>query len=180
MNFFILSVCALGFSTTSYATDFEVQINGSIGSAGGSFSSGTDASVGVVDNGVSEDTSWNLGADIFTPLTARMQIGGTFQLEDSGVANTKTAFQLGGQARYNFHTDTMNAPFVDLGLSYIDIGTLDWVSLNVGFGKRFAITESIAWTPNIQYSTPVTGDRDEGYSLIFNLVSFSGFLQIGA
>jgi hypothetical protein len=176
MKFFILALCTLGLSTTSFARDFEVNINGSVGSAGGSFSSGTDASVGRVDNGTTTDTSWNIGVDVLTPLTERMQVGGTLQLEDPGAVNTKTAFQVGGQARYNFHTDIMNAPFADIGLSFIDVGDFDWVSLNVGLGKRFAITESIAWTPNLQYSTPIAGDRDEGYSLIFNLVSFSGFI----
>jgi len=180
MRILILTVAALSFSVNSYARDYEVQINGSIGSAGGSFSSGTDASVGVVDNGNDSNTSWNLGADIYTPVNPRLQVGGTFQIEDSGAVNCKTSFQIGAQARYNFDTDFMNSVFIDIGLSHVDIGDFNWITLNVGVGKRFAITESIAWTPNIQYSNPVVGDRTEGYSLIFNLVSFSGFVQFGS
>lgn len=172
MKKFLVTIALLGFGFNASADrGLEVQINGGFGNTGGA--------VSITDkdwNGGASNTSWGLGAEVYKSMSDKLQLGGVLALADSGISGADMAITLGAGVRFNFDTDLRNSMFAGGMLVYNDYGSTDSISLNANFGKRYALSDSITYTPNVTVSMRVGGDRDEGTSIMINLISFSGFM----
>lgn len=160
-------VMSLGFVATANAA-YEIQINGSfLGTAGG---------IEMSDDGTDDATDYGLGAEVYFGMSENLQVGGLFAYMD-GDSFTDAQIQLGALVRYNLDAELRNSIFINGGLGYTDFGPGDSIGLLVGAGKRFAISETLTWTPNISVTLNVGGDLDEGHTIALNLLSFSGFMD---
>jgi hypothetical protein len=89
---------------------------------------------------------------------------------------------LGALVRYNLSTELRDSVFVGGGLRYtsFDAGNAtDNFALLFSVGKRYALSETLTWTPNVTIALNVAGDdgADDGHNIALNLLSFSGFLD---
>ncbi len=165
----------LSFVATAHA-GYELQINGSFGSALAGVGSGTEAAVILNDNGTTDSTDYGLGAEIYFGMSEQLQIGGLFGYAD-GDSFADAALAIGGLVRYNLASEMRDSIFVGGGVRYIDFGAADNIAVLLTAGKRFAISETLTWTPNLSVALNVAGDLDEGHSIVLNLISFSGFME---
>ncbi|MCO5114491.1 MAG: hypothetical protein M9899_09995 [Bdellovibrionaceae bacterium] len=160
-------IVTLGFSASAFA-GIEIQINGSgLGTSGG---------FEMWDNGATDGTDWSLSGEAYWGLSDNLQVGGMLALAD-GDSMADMAMSLGVAARYNLDSELRNSIFVGGGVIYTDFGPGDSIGVMVQAGKRFAISDTLTWTPNLTVVLNVAGDIDEGHVIALNLLSFSGFLD---
>lgn len=171
----LVTIALLGFGFSAQADHmYEIQINGGFGGTGGGIA------INDEDNG--DNSPWNLGAEVYKTMGENLQIGGILALaNEDQTGNDDTTFTLGVLGRYNFDADHRNSMFAGGGLTFNDIGTGDYIGLHIQFGKRYALSDTITYTPNISYATAVSGETDagndiEGSTIMINLLSFSGFM----
>jgi len=170
MKKIILSLIVLGFTSAASAS-LEVQISsGSLVDTG--------AVVQIIDNGTTSDTTWGLGAEVYKSMNDNIQIGGVVSLVDFG---EETAYSFGVRVRYNLDSDLRDSMWLGGGLSYSNMtgdGDNSRIALNLQFGKRYALSDSLTYTPNVSFDINVAGDVDEGHLIGINLISFSGFMNM--
>lgn len=163
----------VSFAATANAA-LEVQINSSVlGTAGG---------ITLEDDGTNDRTILGFGAEVYTPLSENLQVGGVLAYNDQDIPNVDASISLGAMVRYNLTTELRDAVFVGGGIIYNDNGSSDGIDLALQVGKRYALSESITWTPNVTVQIPVSGEGPggadrEGHRIAINLLSFSGFLD---
>jgi len=179
----LVTIALLGFGFSAQADhNYEIQINGgTTGMAGLGAQGGTAGTVTINDDKVGDNTPWSLGAEVYKSMGENLQVGGLLSLADTDTTGSDTTFALGVVARYNFDADHRNSMFAGGGLTFNDIGTGDFIGLHLQFGKRYALSDTITYTPNVTYTTAVSGEFDgggdiEGSSIVINLLSFSGFM----
>ena len=166
-------IVTLGFSASAFA-GIEVQISGNGGpmSAGG----GTGGGFYMWDNGATDGTDWGLAGEAYWGLSDNLQVGGMLALAD-GDSYSDMLMSLGVAARYNLDSELRNSIFLGAGVTYTDFGPGDSIGVMVQAGKRFALSDTLTWTPNLSVVLNVAGDLDEGHTIALNLLSFSGFLD---
>lgn len=166
-------IVSLGFSATAFA-GIELQISGNGGpmSAGG----GTNGGLYMWDAGAADGTDWGLSGEAYWGMSDNLQVGGLLTLAD-GDTMPDMLMSLGVAARYNLDSELRNSIYVTGGVVYTDFGNADSIGVMVGAGKRFALSDTITWTPNLTLTLNVAGDLDEGHTIALNLLSFSGFLD---
>lgn len=160
-------IVTLGFSASAFA-GIEIQINGS--------GLGTDGGLRMWDTGAADGTDWSLSGEAYWGLSDNLQVGGMLALAD-GDSLPDMEMSLGVAARYNLDSELRNSIFVGGGVLYTDNGSMDSIGVMVQAGKRFAISDTLTWTPNLTVVLNVAGDIDEGHVIALNLLSFSGFLD---
>lgn len=158
----------VGFAVSANAAPKEIQINGS--------HLGTTAAITMEDDGTNDATDYGFGVQVYFGMSENLQIGALVGYQD-GDSFTDAAMMLGALARYNLTTELRDAVFVEGGVRYMDAGSADQISVLLGVGKRYALSETITWTPNVSLALHVGGDADEGHSIALNLLSFSGFMD---
>lgn len=164
----------LSFVATAHA-GYEIQISNST-------AFGTAADITMDDDGTDSTTSFGVTAEVYFGMSEQLQVGGGLAYLDSGVSGADATLGLAALVRYNLSSEMRDAMFVGGGVSYADFGVADQISLHVQAGKRFAISETLTWTPNLSFILPISGDDGagndpEGYTLALNLISFSGFME---
>ncbi len=170
----LVTIALLGFGFSANADrGMELQINGGF--------AGTAGQVQMNDDDRGDNTPWSLGGEIYKSMNDNVQIGGILGLSDSDTTGSDTNITLGVAGRYNFDADLRNSMFVGAALTYTDAGDADMMNVNIQFGKRYALSDTITYTPNIAYNTTVSGDDGagndiEGSTISINLLSFSGFM----
>lgn len=167
-------IVTLGFSASAMA-GIELQIssgNGPMGMGAG----GTSGGLYMTDDGSDSSTDWSLAAEAYWGMSDNLQVGGMLSLTDLEVASDMI-MSLGVAARYNLDSELRNSIFVGGGVVYTDFGPGDSIGVLLQAGKRFALSDTITWTPNVSLLLNVAGDIDEGHVLAFNILSFSGFLD---
>ncbi len=168
-NIFAL-LMGLSFAVSANAA-YEIQISNSF--------LGTGANISMNDPGFGGDTTTSFGVtgEVYFGMSETLQIGGVFSYADTGVSGADAALGLGALVRYNFAPELRDSMFVGGGLSYADLGAADQINLHASIGKRYAISETLTWTPNVAVRFAVGGDIDEGSTIALNLISFSGFMD---
>lgn len=174
----------VGFAVSANAAPKEIQINGSYGAPAipGGPTSGTNASIGMNDDGSDSSTSIGLGAEVYFGMSDQLQVGALvgYTTSEFGVAEVDT-MSLGALVRYNLSSELRDSVFVGGGVRYMDMdmgGTsADNIALLLSVGKRYALSETITWTPNVTVALNIGGDLDEGHNINLNLLSFSGFMD---
>lgn len=169
MKKFLVAIALLGFGFSAQADHhYEIQINGT--------ANGTGGGVFLSDDGNDSNTAWGLGGEVYKSLNDKMQIGGVLTVADSGVSGSDTVIGLGVKGRYNLDSDLRDSMFFGLGLVASDVDNFsESLNLILGFGKRYALSDTITYTPNLEYVHYMDSDRD-GYQVNINLISFSGFM----
>ncbi len=168
MKKFLVTVALLGFGFNASADrGLEVQINGGF--------NGTAGAITINDKDTGDNTPWSLGAEVYKTMGEKLQIGGLLNISDDDNGGD-TMFTLGFGARFNFDSELRNAMFVGGGLAYSDFGAADQISLGLSFGKRYALSDNVTYTPNVSVRMAVGGDLDKGTAIVLNLLSFSGFM----
>lgn len=181
MKKFLVTIAVLGFGFSAQADHHkEIQINGTMGGAPGALAGGTSGGIQLNDDDTSptgeSNNPWSIGAQVYKSMTDKFQLGGLINISDADTANSDTAFRIGILGRYNLDTELRDSMFFDGGVSYGDLGDSDNIALHLGFGKRYALSDNITYTPNLAVTMNVGGDIDEGTQITFNLLSFSGFM----
>lgn len=150
---------------------YEIQISNS--------HIGTGADITMTDPGFGGDnvTSFGLNAEVYFGMSEQLQVGGGFLYADSGVDGADATLGLAGLVRYNLASELRTAIFVGAGVSWVDFGDADSIAIHAQAGKRFAISDTLTWTPNLEVRFAMAGDIDEGSTIALNLVSFSGFME---
>lgn len=161
-------VVTLGFVASANAMTKEIQINGS--------HLGTEAAVEMDDDGTTDGTDYGFGLQVYFGLSEQLQVGGLLAYAD-GDSFADAAMMLGGLVRYNLSSELRDAVFVEGGVRYADYGAADQISILLGVGKRYALSDTITWTPNVSVALHMAGDLDEGHNIALNLLSFSGFMD---
>lgn len=169
----------------SASAGYEVQISGNSQFIAGPFTlpggGGTSGGITLSDDGTNDSTDFSLAAEVYMGMSENLQVGGLLSygtLADGEL----TVMSLGALARYNLSTELRDSVFVGGGLRYtsFDAGTaVDNIAILLSVGKRYALSETLTWTPNLTIALSVAGDdgADEGHSIALNLLSFSGFLD---
>lgn len=180
MKKFLVTIALLGFGFSAHADhNMEIQINGGF--------AGTAGGVTINDDKRGDNTPWNLGAEVYKTMSDNFQFGGTIRLFDNdttvlGQAVTELGYTVGVLGRYNFSADHADSMFAGFGLTYSDLGIKGTdstrISLHAQFGKRYALSDNITYTPNVAIDFAMGGDTgfDEGTSIAVNFLSFSGFM----
>ncbi len=169
----LVAIALMGFGFSASADHmYEIQINGGFAGTAGNFT------INDEDNG--DNSPWNLGAEVYKTMTDAFQLGGVLALADEDNGGD-TAITLGVLGRYNFDADHRNSMFAGGGLTYTTAGDADAMNLHLQFGKRYELSDTITYTPNVAYVTALSGDDGnggdvEGSSIVINLISFSGFM----
>lgn len=171
----VIALMGFGFSASADHT-YEIQINGGLGGTAGSITLNDDDTSPTGES----NTPWSLGAEVYKTMGENMQFGGILQISDADNGGD-TAFTLGALGRYNFDADHRNSMFAGGGLTFSDMGDTDFIALHLQFGKRYALSDTITYTPNISYRTAISGEDAagndvEGSVITINLLSFSGFM----
>lgn len=169
----LVLLASVSFVATAHASK-EIQISQS--------NLGTGANITLNDNGTDDATSFGVNAEVYFGMSEQLQIGGGFLYADSGVDGTDATLGLAALVRYNLGAEMRDSVFVGGGLSYIDAGDADQINLHLQVGKRYAISETLTWTPNVTIILPVSGEDAagndvEGHTIALNLISFSGFMD---
>ena len=171
----LLIIIALGFTTTVFAQNMEVQISGD---------KGTGSALVINSRDVGDNSPWGLRAETYYSLDDNIQVGGIFGFGDKDTGVSELNFTLGVAARYNLNSDLANSFWAGVGVTLQDEGQADFdsrkVSAFVQAGKRFAVSGSLVYSPNVIFTTSFAGDDgfDSGSVFTLNLISFSGFLDI--
>lgn len=170
---YLTAFLVLLFSTQGYAS-FEVQINSSI--------LGTNGEIVRENLGDDNRMSYGLGAEVYTLYSENVQFGGVLAFKDVDTDGTKPSYTVGALARYNVLPELKSSVFVGGGLVYIDEEGGEGFNVILQGGKRFEISNTITWTPNLTVGLPISGSNREGrsregYRIAVNLLSFSGFLE---
>lgn len=165
----------LSFAATANAA-YEIQISNSFG--------GTGASIDLVDKGGDTDSyiDYGVSGELYLTMSEQLQVGGIvgFAGTDRKGPNNKTvddSITIGALMRYNLSTEMRDSLFVGGGIAYNDFGDGDSIGILLSAGKRFALSDSLTWTPNVSININVAGDEDEGSLISLNLISFSGFMD---
>jgi len=176
MKKFLVTIAVLGFGFSAQAAGdhmYEIQINGGfLGTSGQIEMNDEDWNGGAAG---ADNTPWSVGAEVYKTMGEKLQIGGGLRVSDNDNGGD-TIFTLAALSRYNFDSDFHNSMFAGLGFSYTDLGPGDSMALHLQFGKRYSLSENITYTPNLEITTRVAGDADEGMQIAINLLSFSGFM----
>ncbi len=167
-------IVSLGFVATSHATK-EIQFNGSYADAKGA-TGGTRAAISLGDDGTEDKTDYGFSVEAYHSLSEVLQVGGLLGYAD-GDSFQEAAIAIGALVRYNLDADLRNSIFVGGGIRYADFGPGDNIAILASVGKRFAMSETITWTPNVAIALNVAGDLDNGHNINLNILSFSGFLD---
>jgi hypothetical protein len=168
MKKFLVTLAVMGFGLAAHAEGLEIQISNSF--------IGTGANVTISDEDNADATSFGINAQVYKSLTDTFQIGGGLTVADSGQDGSDTVFGVALLGRYNFDSELRNAMFAGAGVSYTDFGPGDTIKLHLEFGKRYALSDTITWTPNLAVIMDMAGDDDEGMDIVLNLISFSGMM----
>lgn len=160
----------LSFVATAHA-GYEIQISNSF--------LGTAADITMTDPGFGGDdvTSFGVNAEVYFGMSEQLQVGGALAYLDSGEDGADAVLGLAALVRYNLSSELRDSVFVGGGVSYTDFGDADQIALHASVGKRYAISETLTWTPNLAVSFNMAGDIDEGSTIALNLISFSGFME---
>jgi hypothetical protein len=169
----LVLLASVSFVATANASK-EIQITQS--------NLGTGANITLNDDGNDSTTSFGVNAEVYFGMSEQLQVGGGIFYADSGVDGADSTLGLAGLVRYNLGAEMRDSVFVGGGVSYFDAGDADSINLHLQVGKRYAISETLTWTPNVTFVLPVSGDDGagndpEGYTLAINLISFSGFMD---
>jgi hypothetical protein len=150
---------------------YEIQISNSHVNTG--------ANITMTDPGFDADsvTSFGLNAEVYFGMSEQLQVGGGFLYADSGEDGADATLGLAGLVRYNLSSELRTAMFVGGGVSYADFGDADRIAIHAQVGKRYAISDTLTWTPNLSIAFNMAGDIDEGSTIALNLISFSGFME---
>lgn len=169
-------IVSLSFSASAFAA-IEIQFTpGAVGPMGLSSAGGTSGGIQMIDDGTDSATNWGFTGEGYYGLDDKLQVGGMLSLVDIDGASDMM-MSLGVMARYNLDSELRNAIYLTGGVLYSDFGPADSIGVLVGAGKRFALSDTITWTPNVTVLLNVAGDVDKGHSINLNVLSFSGFLD---
>lgn len=170
----LVLLATVSFVATANASK-EIQISQS--------NLGTGANITLNDDGNDDTTSFGVNAEVYFGMSEQLQIGGGISYADSGVDGDDASLGLAALVRYNLGAEMRDSVFVGGGLSYFDFGNdADRIAVHAQVGKRYAISETLTWTPNVTLVLPVGGESapgvdQEGFNLAINLISFSGFMD---
>ncbi len=158
----------VSFVATANAA-IEIQISDSfVGTSGG---------IEMLDDGTNDVMNYGFNVEAYYGLSETLQVGGVLGYSDSDATGSEATILFGVLGRFNLDADLRNAVFITGGVTYADLGALDNIAAHVGVGKRYPISETLTWTPNLSVSLNVAGDIDEGHKIALNLLSFSGFMD---
>lgn len=172
MKKIILSLIVLGFTSAASAT-LEIQL--SSGAAFPGVATSTGAGFFIPDEG---DTVWGLSTEVYKSINENIQAGGVLNFINFG---DETFYTLGARVRYNLDSNLRDSMWLGGGLSYSNVsgdGDNSRIALNLQFGKRYALSDSLTYTPNVSFDLNLGGDIDEGHIIGVNLISFSGFMNM--
>ena len=166
MKKFLVAIAVLGFGLSAQADHREIQINGAASGTGGGYA--------VNNDGNSSTSILSLSGTMYHKMSDNFQVGGNLTVADSN--RSDLTFGIGVLGRYNLDTELRDSMFFDIGLLATDVEEIgDTLNLHVGFGKRYALSDTITWTPNISYRMSLESGNDS-YVFGVNLLSFSGFM----
>ena len=174
MKKLLIAIITLNFAATAYAVDIEIQISNSVSG------SGSDVTIAIPDEGDTL-TTYGLGSEVYYSFSENIQIGGHLGFTGSSAEGTDLGYSAGALGRYNLDTELRDSMFLGLGLIYSDDGSggdfATKVAVVLQAGKRFAVSDTLTYTPNMTLSQGVAGDNDSGTIVSLNLISFSGFIK---
>ena len=179
MKKLLIALAAFGFASTASADNMEVQISSPVPTLGG-----TSGGIMINDEDAGDNTSYSLQGEVYYSLNENIQVGGMLGFGDQDTAGTELFYNLGVAARYNLDTELRDSMFFGLGLNYSDAGNeavdSTSIALFIQAGKRYALSDSLTYTPNVTYAMAVGGDDgyDEGSTIAINILSFSGFMNL--
>ncbi|MGH1467774.1 MAG: outer membrane beta-barrel protein [Bdellovibrionales bacterium] len=180
----LVTIALLGFGFSAHADrGMELQISAGVAGVNGTSGiGGTAGGIQINDEDTGDNSPWGLSGEVYKSMNDNMQVGGLLALSDADSTGMEMSYTLGVLGRYNFDTDLRNSMFVGAGLTYADLGVdgtdSTRMSLLLSFGKRYALSDTITYTPNITFEMGMGGDTgfDEGNRIAINLLSFSGFM----
>ena len=191
MKKFLVTIAVLGFGFSAQADHhYEVQISSAVGGVLGDIGSAGGTSGGIQFNddefGDDDNNPWSLGAEVYKSMTENIQVGGLLNFGDSDTDFAEFHYTVGLMGRYNLDTELRDSMYFGLGVIFSDFGIEDSESnsdpdttrfaILASVGKRYALSDTITYTPNITVEFGVGGDFDEGTRVSVNLLSFSGFM----
>lgn len=173
MKKLLIAIIAFGFASTASAADLEIQISNSVAGTAGA------VNIAIPDEG-DTITSYGLQGEVYYGINENIQIGGLLGFSSSTADGDELGYNIGLMGRYNLDTELRDSMFFGLGVKYMDTGFDNGtrVELAVQAGKRFALSDTLTYTPNVTIALGVAGDNDSGTAVVLNLLSFSGFMSM--
>lgn len=179
MKKLLLVLAALSFSFAANAeNNLEIQMTPNIG--GTMALGGTQGGFQINDKDTGDNSPWSLAGEAYKSFSDNLQIGGLLSFGDADTGGREMSYSIGLMARYNLDSDLRDSMFGGVGLAYSELGFENVDSTRIALllqaGKRFALSDTITWTPNVTINLGVAGDLDSGTVIALNFLSFSGFM----